>query len=204
VLSRWRLVTGKPQRPARITVVFSLWLSFSTPGVQGLFQRNPDVQEDSDSQNVSSRGFLGCRKAGVHWVRVGPLSDDTRMKMSILTRDYHPLGLLREVVAAGGLAGLRLHPAWIPGLVDMGLKSIARGARITSVRINYVQPMYQRDTLTLELVRGEEVAGQDETVILLRVLNQRRDVTAEGSARLSPAHESRTVGEAVHIRDRPR
>jgi hypothetical protein len=123
------------------------------------------------------------------------------MKMSILTRDYHPLGLLPDVVAAGGLPGLRLHAAWIAGIVDEALRSIACGKRIASVRIDYLKPMHQRDTLYLELVQGEEAAGPDETVFRFKVLNQRRDVTAEGSAHLASAYNGGTRGAAIHVRD---
>lgn len=133
-------------------------------------------------KRYASKESIGSSEADIYRVTIGPVSPDMVMKMSALTRDYHPCQLIEEAAAQRGLPALELHPAWIAGLVDMGIRSWPHSGRIAMVGISYLRPVYQGDTLIVELVTPKDRGRQGETALPFRVRNQQGGVAAEGTA----------------------
>jgi hypothetical protein len=115
-------------------------------------------------------------------VKLGPFSEDMLMSMAALTHDYHPLQLLHETASGKGLPGLRLHEAWLGGLVDLGLKALLGEVSLSLLAISYVKYGYQSDTLMLELMPGNECQPDAGVGFHFKIVNQRGKVIAKGTA----------------------
>lgn len=120
-------------------------------------------------------------------LKLGPLSESMLMGMAALTRDYHPLQLFPETAASRGLPGLRLHEAWIGGLVDLGLRELLGEVAVATIAVSYVRHAHQGDTLVLELSSMNGTSPRESSHLSFRILDQRRRVVAQGTAHMGKA-----------------
>jgi len=135
----------------------------------------------------------GRTESDIYRVRIGHISPDMVLKMAALTCDYHPHRVLEKTASQGNLPGLLLHPAWIAGLVDWGIERLNCSGRIATVRISYLRPAYQADSLLLELAYPRDRGSQDLDALQFRVTNGHRAIIAEGTARLIGHHSGQSL-----------
>jgi hypothetical protein len=141
----------------------------------------------AEKQPSGCREHESAREAGIFRMQLGPLSDDMLMSMAALTTEYHPLKLFAETALNEGLPDLRLHEAWIGGLVDLALKNFLRGMTASVVSISFVRHVYRTDTLVLEVLARKDCQPEESTVFHFKVTNQKRSLIAQGTAHCSPA-----------------
>jgi hypothetical protein len=130
--------------------------------------------ESSDWQ--SGTGFLS--------VSLGPFGEEELLRMAELTRDFHPVRLVRSIAKDAGFAGLVLHPAWVSGLADTGIRMAFPCGQVMSLSLRHRTAAVHADVLRVELTSGEPTAPQDGMSISFVVKNGKGIVVAEGEARI--------------------
>jgi len=110
------------------------------------------------------------------------------LKMAALTCDFHPHRVLEKTASEVSLSGLQLHSAWIAGLVDLAIRRVIGSGRVATVKISYLGPAYQADSLLLELTCPKDRDSQNGISLHFRVTNGNRVTIAEGTARLIGHH----------------
>ncbi len=114
---------------------------------------------------------------------LGPFSGEELLRMAELTRDFHPVRLVPQVAKDAGFAGLLLHPAWISGLADAGIRMAFPCGEVMSLAVSHRGTAVHGDILSLELACKEQNFPGEVRVSFL-VKNQQGTLVGEGEARI--------------------
>jgi len=117
-------------------------------------------------------------------VSLGPLSEEAVLKMAELTKDFHPVRVMDRVARGAGYAGMVLHPVWISGLADVGIRTAFPLCRVSVLSLTYPTPAVHSDTLTFELTCQAHDKQTGEVKVTFQVKNLKGHPVADGWARI--------------------
>ena len=117
-------------------------------------------------------------------ISIGPFAEENLLRMAELTRDFHPVRLVPRVAKDAGHVGLLLHPTWISGLSDAGIRTAFSCCRVMSLAVSHRGTAVHLDILSLELACQEQNNRKGELSVSFCVKNQRGSLVAEGVARI--------------------
>ncbi len=117
-------------------------------------------------------------------VSLGPFAKAELLRMAELTRDFHPVRLVPQVAEDAGFGGLLLHPAWISGIADTGIRTAFPCGRVIRLMLIHRGSSVHTDILSFELTCQEQDMQKKEVDVSFLMKNQRGDVVAQGEARI--------------------
>jgi acyl dehydratase len=129
-------------------------------------------------------GELGPNGAESATATVGPVTPEMVLQMAALTRDYHPIRVVRNALARSGEEPMVLHEVWISGLAAARLGSMAAGLAVTSLELRYHSAVCQGEVLTIRIIPGGAGLTQETETVAFEVLNGALRLVAAGTAEL--------------------